>query len=138
LLYLGGLCPWPWRTCPLHNIETPYSMHTHEVAVTNLRWDNLMLVTLCISSDNLMILWTLLPIALSWGLRWSGLQVCWSCKELTDAQFRITPKIVRLATCQIWILPSSRRLGFHHLTIHVRYVKKQMMLIISDCTLLGV
>ncbi len=37
LLYLGGLCPWPWRTCPLHNIKTPYSMHTHEVAVTNLR-----------------------------------------------------------------------------------------------------
>ncbi len=28
---------------------------THEVAVTNLRWDNLMLVTLCISSSNLMI-----------------------------------------------------------------------------------
>jgi hypothetical protein len=24
-------------TCPLHNIETPYGMHTHEVAVTNLR-----------------------------------------------------------------------------------------------------
>ncbi len=37
LLYLGGLCPWPWRTCPLHNIETPYGMHTHEVAITNLR-----------------------------------------------------------------------------------------------------
>jgi hypothetical protein len=29
--------PRPWRTCPLHNIETPYGMHTHEVAVTNLR-----------------------------------------------------------------------------------------------------
>jgi hypothetical protein len=50
------LCPWPWRTCPLHNIETPYGMHTHEVAVTNLRWDNLMLVILCISNSNLMIL----------------------------------------------------------------------------------
>ncbi len=37
LPYSGGLCPWPWRTCPLHNIETPYDMHTHEVAVTNLR-----------------------------------------------------------------------------------------------------
>jgi hypothetical protein len=37
LLYLGGLCPWPWKTCPLHNIETPYDMHTHKVAVTNLR-----------------------------------------------------------------------------------------------------
>ncbi len=36
LLYLGRLCPWPWRICPLHNIETPYGMHTHEVAVTNL------------------------------------------------------------------------------------------------------
>jgi hypothetical protein len=57
----------------LHNIETPYGMHTHEVVVTNLRWNNLMLVTLCISSDNLMILWTLLPVALSWGLRRSGL-----------------------------------------------------------------
>jgi hypothetical protein len=37
MLYLGGLCPWPWRTCPLHNIEAPYDMHTHKVAVTNLR-----------------------------------------------------------------------------------------------------
>jgi len=37
LFYSGGLCPWPWKTCPLHNIETPYGMHTHEVAVTNLR-----------------------------------------------------------------------------------------------------
>jgi hypothetical protein len=56
LLYSRGLCPWPWRTCPLHNIETPYNIHTHEVAVINLRWDNLMLVTMCISSGNLMIL----------------------------------------------------------------------------------
>jgi len=37
LLYSRGLCPWPWRTCPLHNIKTPYSMHTHEVIVTNLK-----------------------------------------------------------------------------------------------------
>ncbi len=37
LIYSRGLCPWPWRTCPLHNIKTPYGMHTHEVAVTNLR-----------------------------------------------------------------------------------------------------
>jgi hypothetical protein len=37
LLYLRGLCPWPWKTCPLHNIDTPYGMHTHEVVVTNLR-----------------------------------------------------------------------------------------------------
>ncbi len=37
LLYSRGLCPWPWRTCPLHIIKTPYGMHTHEVAVTNLR-----------------------------------------------------------------------------------------------------
>ncbi len=36
LLYSRGLCPWPWRTCPLHIIETPYGMHTHEVAVINL------------------------------------------------------------------------------------------------------
>jgi hypothetical protein len=56
LFYSGGLCPWPWRTCPLHNIETPYNMHTHEVTITNLRWDNLMLGTLCISSGNLMLL----------------------------------------------------------------------------------
>jgi hypothetical protein len=60
--YLGGmfysrrLCPWPWRTCALHNIEIPYGMHTHEVTIINLRWNNLMLVILCISSDNLMIL----------------------------------------------------------------------------------
>jgi len=40
---LRQLCPWPWRTCPLHNIKTPYGMHTHEVVVTNLRWNNLML-----------------------------------------------------------------------------------------------
>jgi hypothetical protein len=65
LLYSKRLCPWPWKTCPLHNMETPYDMHTHEVAITNLRWDNLMLVTLCISNDNLMILWTLLLVALS-------------------------------------------------------------------------
>ncbi len=56
LLYSGGLCSWPWRTCPLHNIETPYGMHTHEAAAINLRWNNLMLVILCISSGNLMIL----------------------------------------------------------------------------------
>ncbi len=37
LLYSGRLCPWPWRTCPLHIIETLYGMHTHEVVVTNLR-----------------------------------------------------------------------------------------------------
>ncbi len=55
LLYSRGLCPWPWKTCPLHNIKTPYDMHTHEVAITNLKWNNLMLVTLCISNDNLMI-----------------------------------------------------------------------------------
>jgi hypothetical protein len=91
---------WPWRICPLHNIETPYDMYTHEVVVINLRWDNLMLVILCISSDNLMILYTLLLVALSWGLRRSGLQVCWSCKELTYTQFGITPKIVCPTTCQ--------------------------------------
>jgi hypothetical protein len=73
LLYLGGLCPWPWKICPLHNIETPYGMHTHEVVVTNLRWDNLMLMTLCISNGNLVIFWTFFPIALSWGLRRLGL-----------------------------------------------------------------
>jgi len=129
LHYSGGLCPWPWRICPLHNIETPYGMHTHEVAVTNLRWNNLMLVTLCISNDNLMILWTLLPIALSWGSRQLGLLVCWSCKELMDTQFEIIPKIVRPATCRTWILLSSRRLGFLHLIIHVRYVRGRTMLI---------
>jgi len=37
LFYLGGLCPWPWRTCPLHNTKTPYGMDTHKVTVTNLR-----------------------------------------------------------------------------------------------------
>ncbi len=29
-----------------------------------------------------------------------GLHVCWSYKELTDAQFGITPKIVCIATCR--------------------------------------
>jgi hypothetical protein len=56
LLYLGGLCPWPWRTCPLHNVETPYDMPTHEVAITNLKWDNLIFVILFIFNGNLMIL----------------------------------------------------------------------------------
>jgi len=54
----GLLCSrglWPWKTCPLHSIETPYDMHTHEVAITNLRWNNLMLVILYISNGNLMI-----------------------------------------------------------------------------------
>jgi len=37
LLYSRELFPWPWRTCPLHIIETPYDMHTHEVVVINLR-----------------------------------------------------------------------------------------------------
>jgi hypothetical protein len=55
--------------------------------------------------------------------------VCWSYKELTDTQFRIIPKLVLPATCLIWILPSSCRLGFLHLIIHVRYVKRQTMLI---------
>jgi hypothetical protein len=55
--------------------------------------------------------------------------VCWNCKELTDAQFGITPKIVHLATCRISILPSSHRHGFLHLTSHVRYVREKTMLI---------
>jgi len=104
-------------------------MHTHEVVITNLRWNNLMLMILCISNDNLMIIWTFLSVALSWRLWWSCLQVCWSCKELRDAQFVITPKIVRPATYQTWILPSSRWLGSFHLTIHVKYVRRQTMLI---------
>ncbi len=37
LFYSGGLCPWPWRTCPFHSIKTPYNMHTHEVIVKYLR-----------------------------------------------------------------------------------------------------
>jgi hypothetical protein len=37
---------------------------------------------------------------------------------------------MRPTTCEIWILPSSRRFRFLHLTIHVKYVKGQTMLII--------
>ncbi len=55
--------------------------------------------------------------------------MCWSYKELTDTQFEIIPKIVRPATCQTWTLPSSHRLGFLHLIIHVRYVRGRTMLI---------
>jgi hypothetical protein len=88
-------------------------------------------VILCISSGNLMILWTLLPVTLTWGLRQLGLHVCWSYKELTDAQFEITLNFVPPASCRTWILLSSCRLGFLHLTIHVRYVRGQMMLIRS-------
>jgi hypothetical protein len=40
-----------------------------------------------------------------------------------DAQFKITPKTICLATYRTWILPSSRQLRFLHLTIHVRYLK---------------
>jgi len=46
-----------------------------------------------------------------------------------NAQFEITPKIVRPATHRNKIVPSSRQFGFLHLTIHVRYVKGQTMLI---------
>jgi hypothetical protein len=46
-----------------------------------------------------------------------------------NAQFRIIPKTVCPVTCRIWILPSSRQLGFLHLTIHVKYVRGQTMLI---------
>jgi hypothetical protein len=28
VLYSWRLCLWPWRICPLHNMETPYGMHT--------------------------------------------------------------------------------------------------------------
>jgi hypothetical protein len=52
-----------------------------------------------------------------------------SYKELINAQFGIIPKIVRPTTCRIWILPSSRRLGFLHLIIHVKYVRGRTMLI---------
>ncbi len=55
--------------------------------------------------------------------------MCWSYKELTDAQFGIIPKIVCPATCRTWTLPSSRRLGFLLLIIHVRYVRGRTMLI---------
>jgi hypothetical protein len=55
--------------------------------------------------------------------------VCWNCKELTDSQFDITPKTVCPATYRTWILPSLRQFGFLHLSIHVKYVKGQMMLI---------
>jgi len=48
--------PMAMENLSLHNIETPYDMHTQKVAVTNLRWDDLMLVILCISSGNPMIL----------------------------------------------------------------------------------
>jgi len=55
--------------------------------------------------------------------------VCWSYKELMDAQFVVIPKIMRPATCRTWILPSSRQLGFLHLIIHVKYVRGRTMLI---------
>jgi hypothetical protein len=55
--------------------------------------------------------------------------VCWSCKELMDAQFGITPKTLRPTTYRTWILPSSCQLGFLHLTIHVKYVRTQTMLV---------
>jgi hypothetical protein len=45
-------------------------------------------------------------------------------KESTNAQFKMTSKIVRPATYWTWILPSSCWFGFLHLTIHVRYVKR--------------
>ncbi len=56
--------------------------------------------------------------------------MCWSYKKLMNAQFGITLKTMHPATCRTWILPSSHRLRFLHLTIHVKYVKGQTMLII--------
>jgi len=50
-------------------------------------------------------------------------------QKLINAQFGITPKTMHLATCRTWILPSSHQCGFLHLTIHVKYVKGQTMLI---------
>jgi hypothetical protein len=58
--------------------------------------------------------------------------VCSSYKELTDAQFGITPKIVCPTTCRIWIVPSFYRPRFLHLIIHVRYVKGQTILLLCD------
>jgi len=55
--------------------------------------------------------------------------VCWSYKELTDTHFGIIPKIRHPATYRTWTLPSSCRLGFLHLIIHVKYVRGQTMLI---------
>jgi len=46
-----------------------------------------------------------------------------------DAQFKITPKTMCPTTYRTWILPSSRRLRFLHLTIYIRYVKGLMKLI---------
>jgi hypothetical protein len=69
------------------------------------------------------------PNYLNLNSQQSSLWVCWNCKELTNAQLGITPKILHPTTYQTWILPSSRRLGFLHLTIHVRYVEGQTMLI---------
>jgi hypothetical protein len=63
--------------------------------------------------------------------------VCWNYKELTNAQFEITPKIVHVATYRTWILPSSHRLGFLYLIFHVKYVKKindvDQMLLGDNC-----
>jgi len=81
-------------------------------------------VILCFFSGNLMILWTFLPVTLSWRLRRSSLQVCWSYKELTNAQFGIIPKTVHPATCWTWILPSSCWLGPLHLTICVKVCQR--------------
>ncbi len=62
--------------------------------------------------------------------------MCWNYKELTDAQFGITPKTMHLATYQTWILPSSCRFGFLHLTIHVSYLREQTMLIKCCCAII--
>jgi len=55
--------------------------------------------------------------------------VCWSCKELTDVEFKIIQKTMCPTTCRTCILPSSCQLGFFHLIIHVKYVRGQTMLI---------
>jgi hypothetical protein len=34
---LKRVMPMAMEICPLHNIKTPYNMHTHEVAITNLK-----------------------------------------------------------------------------------------------------
>ncbi len=86
-----------------------------------------MLATLFISNDNLMIFQTLLLVIILrikvirplGVLELQGVDGC----AIWGHSKKVCP-----VTCRTWILPSSRRLGFLHLTIHVRYVRGQTML----------
>ncbi len=54
--------------------------------------------------------------------------MCWSCKELTDARFKIIPKIVRFVTCRTWNPPLD-----HPCQVCQRTNEVNQMLLCDNC-----